>query len=98
MKVLNQNEHELIGQLQSGPGGIQGDPICDRIEWLTTSVLERVAVSPSGWETLYRDGADGRFWERTYRQSYMHGGGPPSLIEISPSAAADKYKIKLEES
>jgi hypothetical protein len=60
--------------------------------------LERLGHDQSGWETLYRDPGTGSFWEITYPQSRMHGGGPRQLSEIAPSWRFDekaKYFILL---
>jgi hypothetical protein len=70
---------------------VVGDAAEQRIEWLITQKLERLANDPSGWETLYRDPRDGRLWELTYPQSEMHGGGPRRLRVLSRDEAAAKY-------
>src|SRR6476646_8546144 len=70
---------------------VVGDATEQRIKWLTTEKLERVANDWSGWETLYRDPRDGRLWELTYPQSEMQGGGPRRLRVLSPDEAAAKY-------
>jgi Immunity protein 27 len=70
---------------------VVGDATEQRIEWLTTQKLERIARDSSGWETLYRDPRDGRLWELTYPQSEMHGGGPCRLHVVSRDEAAGKY-------
>ena len=69
------------------------DPNCERIRNFTENVLLKIAISPisGAWETLFRDPADGRLWERTYLESEMHGGGPPSLFLISVEDAIKKY-------
>src|ERR1700723_3459159 len=51
----------------------------------------KIAESTSGWEALYRDPSDGRYWERTYPQSETHGGGPPQLSTITLDEAERKY-------
>ena len=58
-------------------GRVRGDATCQRIESLTTNDLQEVAISKQwgGWETLFRDPDDGRYWERTYPQGEMQGGG-----------------------
>lgn len=65
----------------------------ERIRHLTDHVLLKIAISPvsGAWETLFKDPADGRLWERTYPESEMHGGGPPSLLLISVEDAVKKY-------
>src|ERR1044071_10300922 len=62
---------------------VVGDATEERIEWLTTQKLERIANDSSGWEILYRDPLDGRLWELTYLRGEMHGGGPRRLRIIS---------------
>lgn len=69
------------------------DDACVRIDWLVKSRLERLAKDASGWETLYRDPQDGRFWEHTYPQGHMHGGGPPQLKVVSSDVAISKYGV-----
>jgi hypothetical protein len=76
--------------------GVQGDEACNRIHWLTSQYLREVATSllSGGWETLFVDPDDNRYWERTYPQGEMHGGGPPQLEVISPEIAKEKYRLK----
>ena len=71
---------------------VVGDAMEQRIEWLTTQKLERIANDSSGWDILYRDPRDGRLWELTYPRSEMHGGGPRRLCIISRDEAAVKYE------
>ena len=70
-----------------------GDDACKRVQWLSQNYLIKVATDYSGWETLYRDPEDDRYWELTYPHSHMHGGGPPSLFNLSKEEAQMKYKI-----
>ena len=70
-------------------GRVRGDATCERIEWLVSGYLEKIASSD--WETLFRDPSDVRYWEKTYLQSEMHGGGPPSLFALSAEKAHAKY-------
>ena len=71
---------------------VVADATEQRIEWLTTQKLERIANDSSGWEILYRDPRDGRLWELTYPRGEMHGGGPRRLRIISRDEAAVKYE------
>ena len=71
---------------------VVADATEQRIEWLTTQKLERIANDWSGWETLYRDPRDSRLWELTYPQSGLHGGGPRHLHVLSRDEAAAKYE------
>jgi hypothetical protein len=86
---LTPTETELIGRWRSWTtefGLIQPVSGC---EWLTSSYLEKIASS--NWETLFGDPDDGRYWEHTYPQGEMHGGGPPSLFALSVEKAHAKY-------
>ena len=89
--VIEPQETEIVGHWVEGPSGVEADANCRRIESLVRDYLVFVARSSSGWETLFRDPADGRLWERTYPQSEMHGGGPPSLGAISAKEAGERY-------
>ena len=92
---LRPTETELIGKWEIVDGQIRRDATCERIEWLTANYLEKVAVSKQWgeWETLFRDPSDGRYWERTYPQSEMHGGGPPRLSVLNAEQAHAKYEF-----
>jgi hypothetical protein len=48
-----------------------------------------------GWETLFLDPTDGRYWERTYPQGEQHGGGPAALLLIRVADARKKYTSAL---
>jgi hypothetical protein len=75
-------ERELRGRWIERDNKIEADKTCRRIEWLIANTLERLRVDPTGWNTVYRDPKDGRFWELTYPESSSHGGGPPTLIVV----------------
>ncbi|MDD5305611.1 MAG: Imm27 family immunity protein [Elusimicrobia bacterium] len=106
MKKLQPHETELIGAWVKGPDGIVGDAACQRIEWLVSEVLELIGVEKDsgGWETLYRDPADGRCWLKSYPQGEFHGGGAPSLKNIALTAedlsarfvSPEKWKAETE--
>ena len=84
-------ETELIGNWKTIDGKAASDEVEDRVRQLTENYLEYIGKDRSGWETLYRDPADGRFWERIHLQSEMHGGGPESLRMILAEDARRKY-------
>jgi len=92
---LQPSEVELVGNWVVVSGRLQRDATCERIEQLTAHYLRRVTDSKQGggWETLFQDPDDGRFWERTYPQGEMHGGGPPRLSVLRPEEARGKYQI-----
>lgn len=97
MITLQPNEQLLTGYWNEKNGEVCGDTVCARIEWLLTYHLHKITDSPlwGAWETLYRDPNDGRFWERTYPQSEMHGGGPPQLRCLTLDEARQKYGVQL---
>lgn len=72
---------------------VVGDDVCDRVQELVCNYLVRITSDWSGWETLYRDPTDNRFWEHTYPHGEMHGGGPPMLRNITEAEAKEKYMI-----
>ena len=84
---LRPNESDLIGQWRFEGDKIIVDATCKRIEHLITEELQEIARDPSGWDVLYIDPNDSRFWELTYPQSEMHGGGPPRLRYLPPDEA-----------
>ncbi|GAA4335936.1 hypothetical protein GCM10023149_44260 [Mucilaginibacter gynuensis] len=65
---------------------------CDRIEWLVNNYLIMVA-NKDGWEKLYQDPSDQRYWEYTYPDSEMQGGGPQLLTVLSNREAKIKYNL-----
>lgn len=98
MNKLQPNETVLTGNWVVKGGHVERDPIADRIEWLISHQLRKIADSPQwgAWETLYKDPDDGRYWERTYPQSGMHGGGPPLLRHLMVDEARRKYGADLD--
>lgn len=76
---------------------MRGDAVEDRIDWLTSEQLVQVAVHPEhgAWEILYHDPTDGRFWELTYPQGEMQGGGPKRLHVLALDEASVKYRLHL---
>lgn len=79
MKRISPDESIIEGQWVESGKNVVGDDACKRIEWLVSGILENKGADESGWETLYQDPKDKRFWILFYRHSERHGGGPPSL-------------------
>jgi Immunity protein 27 len=92
---LKPHETDLVGGWVFDGKRASADAIESRIRGLIQNNLQRLAASPEsgGWDTLYRDPSDGRFWELIYPQSQMHGGGPMRLTCISTAEAIKKYRI-----
>jgi hypothetical protein len=95
MKKLNSTENELVGEWIGRGPDVRGNEACERIEWLISGVLEYVGADKDsgGWDKLYRDPGDGRYWLLTYPKSHMHGGGQPSLkhLELTTSEVEKKF-------
>jgi hypothetical protein len=89
--TLGPSESDLVGHWVRSGDTLEPDAICNRIKRLTAEVLEPLASSRDGWDTLYQDPHDGRLWEHTYPTSEMHGGGPPRLKVIPTNEASAKY-------
>jgi Immunity protein 27 len=94
---LTPEESLLTGQWCVDGDSVRGDATAARIQFLIRDRLVKVATSVyGGWETLYRDPSDGRFWELTYPQGHLHGGGPPTLSFMTHGDAARKYDVVLQ--
>lgn len=95
MKKLQPSEEVLTGSWIVQDGQARYDEICERIEWLVTQHLQKIADSPQwgAWERVYRNPDDGTYWECTYPQGEMHGGGPPQLKRLTTAEAKQKYGL-----
>ena len=93
MKKIEPFETDLVGKWFTHGNSINADDVCKRIEWLTLNILKEVARDPSGWDILYQDPNDCRYWELIYPNSEMNGGGPPTLGHISKTKVQKKYRI-----
>lgn len=83
METLSANETLLEGAWIPSDDQITSNEACKRIEWLVSDILKLVKVNRHTWEKLYQDPKDKRYWLLYYPYSEMHGGGPPSLMEIA---------------
>ena len=92
MKLSN-SKNILVGKWIYHDNQVISDEVCKRIEYLIQNSLQQVAASDDGWEILYRDASDSRYWELTYPDSDTHASGPPTLKCISAQEASKKYKI-----
>lgn len=96
-KILSSNEIRLVGSWVEKNGSVVRDSVCERIQWLTDSYLEQVAVDGDNWSALYRNPDDSSYWELTYPQSHRHGGGPPALQRVSKEEAYKRYGIEVSQ-
>lgn len=90
MKLLPK-ETRLMGKWLSRDGCVVADDVCARIEELTRLHLRELGRDASGWDALFVDPDDGRFWELIYPESGLHGGGAPELRNLSAAQAKVKY-------
>jgi Immunity protein 27 len=96
---LRPDETDLVGKWCKDGNRVVADEVELRIGELIAHELKKVAVNPDSgaWEVLFRDTHDGRYWELTYPQGEMHGGGPRRLTSLSPTAALAKYRLSNSE-
>jgi len=93
MMKLKSEETILKGSWKLSGDSMEADSVSERIEWLITEYLIEIGEDESGWNKLYQDPEDNRYWEVTYPESETHGGGAPQLENISTQEAEKKYKI-----
>jgi hypothetical protein len=76
----NPSEVIIVGKWLLEGGKLVADANCRRIEKLIQSNFVKVSSSPDGWSTIYQDPGDSRYWELSYPQNELQGGGAPMLI------------------
>jgi len=81
----NPGETYIVGKWLFDGNKMTADANCKRIEELTTSYFLKVKSSPDGWSVIFQDPLDLRYWELSYPQSEMQGGGPPMLSLVDDS-------------
>jgi hypothetical protein len=91
--TIRLDETEIRGHWTSHAGKVEADQTCRRIEQLIASCLREVSRDVSGWDVLYSDPSDGRYWELIYPESHLHGGGPPTLKHLTKATARKKYGV-----
>jgi hypothetical protein len=89
--MIGSDERQLKGGYDYASGHPEKDGVWERIDDLTTTYLRKLGSDPSGWDTLFQDPQDGRYWELVFPDSEYHGGGPPLLRSITTSEAVEKY-------
>lgn len=85
------SETEIRGRWVVIDDQVEGDSACRRIDWLVSHHLKELGHDASGWDQLFVDPDDGRFWELTYPEGEQHGGGPPCLRYLEASRARARY-------
>lgn len=90
---IKDNEFELIGNWIFEENKLVEDETTKRINYLINNSLIKIATDKSGWDVLYQDKNDCRYWELIYTTSELQGGGAPSLVNVSTEFAKNKYII-----
>ena len=72
------------------------DEICKTIQRLISEHLRKITHREGGWTTLFEDPSDHTYWELTYPQSELHGGGPPRLAELNSDEIRRLYPGVLD--
>jgi hypothetical protein len=89
--AIGLDEIDIIGSWVVVNGRTIEDEASRRISALIKKELQHVATAKDGWEKLYRDSQDGRYWELTYPHGEMQSGGPPALHVLSQQSVQQKY-------
>jgi hypothetical protein len=84
--VQEHSDLKDVWVMRDGKMAAQGDAVA-----ITALLgeLDRVADGAAGWAQLYRHRKTGAFWELTYPQSEMHGGGPRRLRQLDIASPDD---------
>jgi hypothetical protein len=93
MMKLKSEETILKGSWKLSGGSMEADAVSERIERLISEYLIEIGEDESGWNKLYQDPEDNRYWELTYPESETHGGGASQLENIPTQEAKRKYNI-----
>jgi Immunity protein 27 len=90
--TIKKSETSIVGNVIIENTKVKFDEQSLRIEKLINGHLVHVDSSEEGWLMLYRDISDYRLWELSYPDSHLHGGGAPTLTNISIEEAKSRYK------
>jgi hypothetical protein len=93
MMKLRPSEIELRGGWECVANSMKANVVSQRIQTLITAYLIKVGEDESGWNKLFQDPEDKRYWELSYAESEMHGGGAPLLKNLSIEEVSKKYQI-----
>ncbi len=91
--LLKPSEKFIEGKWVFTGDSVVADDMCHRIDFLKKNILIKMATDASGWQVLYKDPGDGRYWELSYPDSGWHGGGAPALKCIDHDTAKREYGV-----
>ncbi len=94
MMKIKPFETELKGGWTFSGSKVELDNVSKRIDLLISNYLIEVGVDDSGWNKLYKDPENNRYWELNYPESELHGGGAPQLKSVSQEDAEKRYILK----
>ena len=92
---LAPDERLLVGGWVEHDGRRTLDDVDRRIFWLVSRRLVLRGQANGGWDQLYQDPRDGRFWELTFPEGSLHGGGPRRLECVAALVAREKYGVEI---
>ncbi len=96
LRSTSPTETKIEGNWILENGKLIADVSTKRIDYLIKNELIELGRSTDGWSVLYRSKEDKRYWELSYADSSLHGGGAPVLTVLSDAAALARYNISNE--
>lgn len=93
MSEIHADEVEIRGLWFADGGRMTSDDACKRVQRLTAEYLQEVARAKRGWEKLYRDPVDGRYWEISYPFGGGQAAGPATLRCVELAAVQERYGL-----
>jgi len=63
------------------------------IEDFVSTKCKKVAVSKSGWDSLYIEKENGCYWIKSYPDGALHGGGQPVLSKIDKTVVKEQFDV-----
>ena len=75
IEKLKNTERILVGAWIFENGKNVDDSVSKRIQCFIAEILKKVTLSDDGWDRLYIDMEDFRYWGLTYPDGHLHGGG-----------------------
>ncbi|MFZ4796246.1 MAG: Imm27 family immunity protein [Bacteroidia bacterium] len=91
--AISINEKKITGSWKMVSNEITYDENSLRVFDLISNYLTKINADESGWLELYIDIKDGRYWELSYNNNNLNGGGYPCLTNLSIQEAKIKYKV-----
>ncbi len=88
---MTTTQRTIVGRWLEENGKVVASQECTIIDHLTKYHLIKVGERDSGWTQLFFDPVDGSYWERTYPQGHLQGGGTPMLTSLSTEEVRTLY-------